>query len=399
MRIASIETFVVRVPLNDDDHRSVADSGASSYEPSVQNGRYLLVDQWEALYPRHAESFLVKVTCDDGSSGWGEAQAALVPEVLEVIVREVVAPSLIGTSPFRPAVHWSRWHQRLEDRGHTTSFAMDALAAVDIALWDLMGQIVGRPAHELLGGQFRSRLKVYWSGLNEPTLEGRLAAASAAIDRGVRGVKLHVRGTPEEDIHEVATLRELAGSDLAVMVDAHWKYSLAEALRVGRELDRLGVAWFETPIRDRDLAGQAVLGGALDLPIAYGEPERTRFHTIERLRSRAAGLILVDVGRTGLLEGRRICDLADLHNVPVATHGAIGLGVFNAAAVQLAAAAPNLTWYEYQPRWHEVGNRILREDIVLDDGYISVPEAPGIGVQVDEEQVRRYAVASEMAAV
>ena len=335
---------------------------------------------------------LVKIIDDDGVVGWGEALAPAAPEATAAIIDRLLRPLLLGADPLAVDVLWSSLYDSMRERGHTTGFMLDAIAGVDIALWDLRGQRLGQPVAALLGGAYRDRVPCYVSGLPEPTEAERLAAAREWLARGFTAIKLHLGHGLAEDGAAAAAVREAVGADAWLAFDAHWRYSVPEAITLGRRLEDLGYAFLEAPTLPEDVAGHAAIARALDLAVATGEAERTRYQFRDRLVAGAVEVAQPDIGRTGLTEGRKIADLAETFNVPVAPHLSVAQGPCIAASIHYAAALPNLLILEYQPAMFALANRYLRQPLVCEAGAYHLPTGPGLGIEVDEAALRRHAV-------
>jgi galactonate dehydratase len=374
MRIAEVEAFVL-----------VAPGGPSAGTAGVRGrrrheGRYATVDPYRTLFPREPETVLVRIRADDGTVGWGESQAPVGGRAVAALVEDVLAPVLSGREPLEHAVLERAMYDAMRDRGHGGGFMLDAIAGADIALWDLCGKHYGAPVARLLGGPFAERLPVYLSGPRGETVAERLEDAEAFVERGFRAVKLFVGRSLAEDLAEVGAFRERFGDRLEILVDAHWQCSRADALRLGRGLEELGATLLESPLDPEDLAGHAALAAALDLPIALGETERTRWQVLPFVERGAVDVLQPDVGRCGIGEAHRIALLAELHNLPIAIHCGVGFGPYLAASAHVAAAIPNLLYLEYQPDMHELARSAYGLELAVEDGCLLLPDGPGLGI-------------------
>lgn len=382
MSIAAVDCFVLKLS-HDEPYLGEAGSPDSGYQVRAP---------WRSLYSRRYETLLVRVTADDGTTGWGEALAPVAPEVPAEIVRRLLTPILLGADPTRVRPLTARLYDSMRERGHLAGHQADAIAAVDIALWDLAGKLAGLPVHALLGGAFRDRIPTYVSGLTAPDDTGRADQAAALQEQGVRTIKLHLGRGIETDLATLDAARAAAPA-VRFAVDAHWAYSLTEAARLARELAARDVVFLEAPLAPEDLAGHAELCRRSEIPIAVGEILRHRFEATGWLGHRALGLIQPDVARTGLTEGVAIAELAAAHHLPVAPHHSVGLAVALAAGLHLAAVASTLQLFEYQPASTEVGRRILSDSGAKQlaggpDGF-DVPTGPGLGIDLSEQEIHR----------
>lgn len=381
MKIVQVEALPVKVPPQEIYLGGSRDGDTYYYRPG-----------WRCVYSRLMETVYVKITAEDGTVGWGEALAPVAPEATAQIIRSLFVPLLTGADAMATDVHWTRMYDSMRERGHVQGFHLDAIAGVDIALWDLKGKLLGQPVHKLLGGPYTTAMDCYVSGLPRPTDAERANLAREWAAKGFHKVKLAIGTTIKQDVATVAAVQEALGNGSEVYVDAHWHYTLPEAMRFGRELERLGAGFLEAPMLPENLEAHAELAAHLDIAVAVGEGERTRYQFKEILNRRAADILQPDVGRTGISELKKIATMAEAYNVPVAPHLSVGQGVMIAATLQLAASLPNLLLLEYQPGPFALGNRFLARPLVCEAGQMHLPEGPGLGVEPDEEQIRHYAV-------
>ncbi len=351
---------------------------------------YFIRPEYRSIYSRNLETLLVKIEADDGTYGWGEALAPVGPEVTGEIVERLLAPFLIGQDPRDVDVIWNQMYDSMRERGYFAGFMVDAITAVDIALWDLFGKSVGLPVYRLLGGARRKRIPAYVSGIPRTSKEERVQLALEWKAQGFEAIKLHLGYGVREDGRIASELREALGDDFRLMIDAHWKYSVPDAIRLGRRLEALDVEFLEAPTLPEDIDGHVEICRALDMAVAIGEAKRTRYQFKERLVKRAADILQPDAGRAGISEMRKIANMAEAFNIPIAPHLSVGLGVCTAATLHLSASMPNFHILEYQPSVLGVGNKLLKEPIVCERGSYALPEAPGLGVELDEERLRHW---------
>lgn len=389
MLIREIETFVLKIAADEAYLGALRDGSEIGPEYTVR-------EPWRSLYSARFETLLVKITADDGAVGWGEALAPVAPEVPAAVVDRLLAPVLRGMDASRPRPAWSRLRDLMRERGHLGGHQADALAAVDIALWDLAGKLAGRSVAELLGGAFRDRLPVYVSGLPRPNDAERAQLARTWEERGASAVKLHLGHGVGSDLATVDAVRAAAPT-LRVAVDAHWAYSVTEALQLADGLAERGGWFLEAPLAPEDLSGHVELVARARLPIAVGEALRHRYEFGQWLQAAAMRIAQPDVARTGITEAMIIAELAAAAHAPVAPHHSTGLGVALAAGMHVSAAAELLEAFEYQPTSVDVGRRILRRPLDVGPDGCTPPVGPGLGIDVDEEAVRTYAEESARA--
>ena len=383
MKIDRIETFPLYLS---------PEAAANSYagDAAVAHHGYMLRPPWRSLYSPGYETLLVKITTDDGLTGWGEALAPVAPEVAATIVAQLLAPLIIGEDPRAVKVLWHRMSESMRERGHLVGHQADAMAAVDIALWDLWGKATGLSVAELIGGAFTPTVGTYVSGVRGQDDAERADRARELADDGVRRIKLHLGTDLKTDLATFDAVRA-AHPDLLVALDAHWTYRLGEAKALGRELDDRRAWFFEAPIAPEDVEGHRELATTIATPVAVGEAMRSRFEFADWLQRRAVRIAQPDIGRTGITEGIAIAALSDAYAVQVAPHHSAAFGIAMAAGIHVSAASASLLAFEFQPFTLAVANRLLIDPLVVSrDGAFEVPSGPGLGVEVNEEVLRSF---------
>ena len=384
MRLSRVDTFVLKLRAADAYLGALRDGSSigESYQVRLP---------WRSLYSSRFETMIVKVTAEDGTVGWGEALAPVAPEVAALIVDLLLAPTALQIDVSSPAAAFEILSSLMSERGHRVGHQADALAALDIALWDLAGNASGRNIAGMVGTQSRSTIPHYLSGIPANDDATRVAAALELHDSGIESLKLHLGFGVETDLATVAALRREVPS-LRIAVDAHWAYSREEANLLADELATLGAWYLEAPLSPDDISGHAALVARGSLPIAVGEALRNSHEFSQRLSAGALSIAQPDVGRTGLTEGAKILELADSFGVPVMLHHSVALGIALAAGLQLAASHTAPVMIEYQPSSFAVGARILQTEIAVDGAAFSLPAGAGLGVVVDETELREMAV-------
>jgi len=391
-RIESIEAFSLRVP-----REAKAVTGGAGSPTGLREGAfdYRWSESYPALYSVHLEAALVKVTLESGLVGWGEAQAPLAPDVACLIADQLLRPAVEGESfdgtPERVRALWSQMYSAMRVRGQTGGFMLDAIAAVDMALWDLAGKMRGRPVCALLADEPTDVVPAYWSGLVGADNAERVEQAAEAWSAGFRTFKLfHDRG--EDELFDlIDRLRERLGAEARIAVDALWRLDGSNAAAFGEALDRRDALWLEAPLPPELVDEHEALAKEIRTPLALGESYRTRYELRPFLERGAVGWLQPDLGRCGLTEAcewDRAATTAGLRTVP---HISIAMAPQIAAALHFAAAAPSCGLAEYNPKVFTVANRFLREPLALKGAAYRVPTGPGLGVEIDEQAVRRAA--------
>lgn len=355
-------------------------------------GEYYLRPPYSCLYSKNFETLFVRIETESGAEGWGEALTPVGSSVVAEIINTLLSVILIGENALNTELLWSKMYESMRVRGHFTGFMLDAMAACDIALWDLKAKSLGCPLYQLLAGAYRTEVPCYISGLPEPTLEDRLNAALGWQQAGFGHIKIHAGYGVEEDIAFTRQLREVLGDSFGLMVDAHWGYTLNQAKALAKGLEDLGVLFLEAPLPPEDYEAHRELRLFARIDIALGEAERNRFQFKEILNSRAADLIQPDIGRVGITEFLRIAHLAEVYGVRVAPHLSTHHGLATAASIHLSAAMPNLFMLEYQPVSLKMANQFLREPIQCERGSFIIPEGNGLGIELDLDKLAKVSV-------
>lgn len=381
LQIRSVEIFVYK----DDQHYRL--SGTADTPGLIPGTDYFRPPTWRQSYSRRVESCLIKISTDNGITGWGEAQSPLLPETPASIIRHLLGPYLLGQNPLeRVRIVDDAYHLN-NVRGHGTGFMVDAISGIDLALWDIAGKHYGASVCELLGGPVRRRLPTYVSGLRQPTLEEQCTAARRYVDEGFAGIKLFLGYGVAEDTEVIRSVRK-AVPGARLFCDLLWRYSVGEAIRIARVLESEGYEWLEAPVSHENMDGHRRLVNAVDIPIAAGEALRTPHEFQAWFESGAIEVAQPDVGRTGLTSGMKIAGMAESRSIPVAPHVGVCSGIAMAATLQFAAAIPNLSIQENQLELLHRTNRILDPPLAVEDGELLVPDGAGLGVVVDEDMVR-----------
>ncbi|MFC9125501.1 mandelate racemase/muconate lactonizing enzyme family protein [Streptomyces sp. NPDC057099] len=347
------------------------------------------------VLPRRGQyATLVKVHAEDGTVGIGECYGLPSPQVTATVVTTVLAPLLIGQDALATTAVWERLYQGQAAGGHNRGFYLEALAGIDLALWDLRGKLAGVPVHRLLGGPVRERIDCYASPVAlhaDPADSARQALGF--VEDGFKALKVKIGRGERTDRAHLTAVREAVGEDIDILTDVNCAYDLDQATRVGGVLRDLGISWYEEPLQVDDLANLGELRRRTGLTIVNGETHFTRFDLRDSLLNRAIDVFMPNVARCGgFTEATRLAALASAFHVDIAPHG-VGSGVSLCAALQLCAATPNLRTYEYNRLPNPIRERILTEPPEFKDGALTVPQVPGLGAEIDDDIVDRYTIA------
>jgi D-galactarolactone cycloisomerase len=387
MKIRSVEAFAVRLPRDLD-----AATGTAGSPTALSKGARLeWADSYRTIYSTSIETMLVRVETEDDVVGWGEAQAPVAPEVSKTIVDVLLAPILIGMDLETPADAWELMYASMRVRGQTGGFMLDAIAGVDIALWDIVGKIQNAPVSRLLEGFVRPSVPIYISGLQGKSREDKLAYAEAWRSRGAKAFKVFHHSTEQECLDTVRDLRQSFGNQIEIYVDALWRLDVEQAIRFAGKLEPHDVGFLEAPLAPEDVEGHARLAAQSRVPIAIGESYRTRYEVLPFLKAKACRILQPDIGRCGITEGQRIAGLAREHGVVLAPHLSIGLGPQIAAALHFSATVPGVSFLECNPQIYERANEFLRRPLAFRADSADVPEGPGLGIEIIQSKLMSFA--------
>lgn len=347
---------------------------------------------------------LVEIVSDDGLTGWGEAfaQGLEPPEIAATVVDRALRPLLVDADPRATEVLWHRMYHATRDYGRKGS-VIAAISAVDIALWDLAAQAYGVSVASLLGGAFRRRVQAYATGFYRIRGQGEGARlAEEALRHHAAGfalMKVKLGYGVDDDLACMAAVgRALQGKPVTLMVDTNHAYGRAEAIRLGRALEGYGLRWYEEPVVPEDVRGYAEVRGKVAVPIAGGENEHTLYGFRDLLAAGAVDVAQPDIGSCGgFTAARHIVALAQAHGVAVNPH-VWGSAIAQAASLQLIAALPvaHHALYpqepvlEYDRSSHPFRQHLIRAPIEHVDGWVAIPDRPGLGIEVDRATVDRY---------
>lgn len=347
-------------------------------------------------------ALLVEVVADDGTSGWGESFGPMT-RAMEGAV-DFLKPALVGQDPFAIEALWQAMYNRTRDHGQK-GIAIEAISGVDIALWDLKGKALGLPVHRLLGGPMRSRVQAYATGFYRTRAKGQLALLVAEAERhvadGFAAFKLKLGFGVDDDIRLCEAVRRKVGDRIAIMVDANHAYDAAAATRLARAIEPLDIRWFEEPVPPEDIEGYRQLKAATSIPMAGGEAEFTRWGFRRLLAERAIDVAQPDTCAVGgISECKKVADMATAFGVRCIPH-CWGTGVAVATALQVLAVMPNTPpalhpvepLLEFDRSEHPYRMKILKRPIVPRDGWVGLPEGPGLGIEIDRKALEKYRAA------
>jgi L-talarate/galactarate dehydratase len=328
---------------------------------------------------------IIFITTEDGTTGVGYSWSLLGGDTAtRCILRDDFAPLLIDEDVLDHERLWHRLYRRLQTSGRR-GLVIQAQAAVDLALWDIKGKIAKMPVYKLLGG-CRESAPVYYSdgGWLYMSVSEMVAAFEEYLAKGMFGVKMKIgHADHRTDIQRVREVRKALGDKVWIAVDANQKWDYPTAVRVGRELEQLGIAWFEEPLLCEDIPGHARLAAELDIPIAMGETLGSRYEFDAYLRAEAADILQPDIIRVGgITEMVKVATLADVANRPVEPHHMMESSIQVVCGVLESASIEYIPWVA----------SAFAEPMLIKNGHMFPPQKPGLGLEITEEIIRRFRV-------
>jgi D-galactarolactone cycloisomerase len=344
---------------------------------------------------------LVKITDQEGRYGWGEGYGPA--GVVEAGIR-FLAPFVIGQDPLQVEAIWQHMYRRSVDYARR-GVLLASLSALDIALWDLRGKILGQPISVLLGGRRREQIKVYATGMyfvEGADLEKTLAEeAKTYVDQGYQAVKMKVGLGVEADLRNVQAVRQAIGADIQLMVDANHAYSRSEAASLARKIEGLDINFFEEPLSPEDYEGYQELRTRTDIPIAAGECEYLCAGFRHLMVGNCVDIAQPDIcAAGGLTEVKRIVSLANTFGVNVIPHS-WGTGIAFAAGLHLVSTLDVVPgrldmpepMLEMDRTENPLRDRLTVPRFEAIDSKVPVPNQPGLGVDVDPGLLSAFQVA------
>lgn len=355
----------------------------------------------QAWYTKRS-AMLVEITTGGGLVGWGEAFGpARITAAVVAHLREL----LIGQDAIAVDALWERMYNSLRDHGQR-GVVVEAISAIDVALWDIRGHYFQAPIHALLGGPLRTHVKAYATGLyrrRDDDHERYLREEAADyVERGFAAVKLKTGFGVDHDIRMTRAVRDAIGPHIRLMVDANHAYDVADAIRYGRGVESLDIAWLEEPVVPEDIEGYVQVRSALSIPIAGGEASFGRYGFRDMLLRRSVDILQPDVAAAGgISECKKIFDMASAFGVRCNPH-VWGTGVTIAASLQLLAVVPQVPpglfpvepMLEFDCTDHPIRQAVLTEPLEPQAGSITIPTRPGLGIEIDRKALRRFAIRS-----
>ena len=359
---------------------------------------------WSQQVTDRRQAVICVISTDEDIQGVGEAFYFGGPaRIAADIITDVYGPLLMDRDPWDTSVIWDSLYNRTRDQG-MKGVIISALSAIDIALWDIKGKAKGLPVFKLLGGAYRNKARAYATGLYEPQnasdkTDALVKEALGYKHAGFRGMKLKIGYGIDVDVGYVEAIREAIGKEICLMVDANHAYNSSEAIQLAREIEKFDIYWFEEPVPPEDLDGYCEVRKKSNILIAGGECEYTRYGFRNLINLRAVDILQPDLcAAGGFSEMAKIVAMASAANIPLMPH-VWGTNIGLAASLQLFASLPHFPerrlpaepFFEYDRSAHPFRDEVTLEKFTLKDGYLDIPDRPGLGINLDLESMEKYA--------
>lgn len=347
----------------------------------------------------------LKLTTDSGIAGFGEVYSGpFQPRTISNMIEDVFERKVLGSDPFKVESLW----RILYSSGYTQHpdlSLMAIISGIEMACWDIIGKELDKPIYELLGGKVRQRLRSYTYLYPENPDDTRvytdpdIAAERAAhyVKQGFTAVKFDPVGpysafdprqlsleSLERSEVFVARVREAVGNKCDMLIGTHGQMTSSGAIRLARRLERFDPLWLEEPVPPENPEEMARVARSTTIPIATGERLTTKYEFARVLKTGAASILQMNLGRAGgILEAKKIAGMAEAHYAQIAPHLYCG-PIVGAANIQIATCSPNFLIQEGIETWDGFHAKILKEPIQWEEGYIIPPSGPGLGVALNE---------------
>lgn len=376
----------------------MSDLKITKIETILLSYRYSEEERWQCpgWMTLQRNTTLVRVWTNKGIHGVGEiGEDSSIPQSVSSIIEEHFEPMLIGEDPFDVEKLWRKMFVHSLHWGRKGG-AIKIISGLEIALWDIIGKDLNRPVYELLGGKCRDRIKVYASAGMSNAEDELIEEILNYKEQGYAAMKMRIGGDPKGDVEKVRKVREAIGSKVDLMADAGMCYvdtawDFNTALRVARQLEKLDLFWLEEPLINDDIDGYARLAAAVNVPIAAGENEYTKYGFKELISKRAVDIVQPDATRSGgIMEVKKIAAIADAFQMRVAPH-IFTSGVSLMANMHIIVSSPNVMIMEYDRTINPLRDELLIEPLRYENGYVHFPQGiPGLGVSLTDELIEKF---------
>ena len=341
---------------------------------------------------------IVKITCSDGTYGWGEGYGPA--NILESGI-EFLKAQVLGENPLHNEVIWNKMYRKTLDFARR-GVLVASMSAIDIAIWDIKGKLLNQSVGSLLGGVQRKYVVPYATGMyfteKDNLTKDFEVEAKLYLEKGFKAIKMKVGLGIAKDVNNVKHLRSIIGYDIKLMIDSNHAYTYTEALELSKKLEKYEISWFEEPVSPEFYEQYAELRQKTTIPIAGGECEYLRFGFQQLLKNKSVDIIQPDICACGgLTEAKRIASLASTYGVDIVPHtwgSSIGIHV----ALHFISNLESLPGRMFSPDFlleFDQTENALREQLTfpkleMKNGKIQVPSSPGLGLEVNEDELHKF---------
>ena len=374
-RVAKVEAFILTV-TRDEPYLGALRSGEE-----VNEKGYFVRKGNKTVYLDKDRTVLVRVETDSGGVGWGETYGLAAPRATTEIINDLLVDFVVGRDPAEASGTHDDLYDLMRVRGYSGGFYLDALAAVDMALWDVSAREAGKSIADQLGGRLRKTIPCYVSGLPKPTLEERVEYAKGWQKKGFNTFKIAGAVADDGNVEEVSRLRAALGPDAGIACDLHWAFTPEGAIAEIKAMEEHGLWFAEAPVKPEDIKGLAKVAQSVRTPIGTGEEWRTKYEAQLRFDADALQIVQPEMGHTGITEFVRICQAAHSQGIGIIPHATVGAGIFLAASLQASLALEGILGHEYQPSIFNRNTGLITSGLECLEGVYRVADGPGIGIE------------------
>ena len=344
----------------------------------------------------------VRIDTDEGIHGWGECYTQADRDVQITAHIDMLKRYLVGRDP----TNIKHFMQVVYDDFAGRRGAMDlwcAVSGLEHAMWDILGKVSGQPVYKLLGGPVRSKIRVYANGWGGGGWDSADLAdrASQIVESGFTALKFDPIPGPwrtfvskdveRQAVENVRAVRQAVGTDVDILVEMHRRLAPMHAVKIAREIEQYEPFWYEEPVLAENIDALASAKRNINIPVVTGEELYTKFEFREVFEKQAADIINPDVCNVGgILELKEIAAMAEPYFVVVSPHNYNSTTLGLAATINASATMPNFLITEYFVNFEELGRDIATQPFQVENGYINLPESPGLGIDLDEESLAKY---------
>jgi L-rhamnonate dehydratase len=348
------------------------------------------------------DALIIRISTDAGITGWGEVDGC--PSVAKAVIEAPVSHTqvkglrhvLVGQDPMQTEFLWNLMYESTSYYGRGGA-VVQAMAGIDLALWDIKGKALDQPIWALLGGK-PGKLRAYSSNMFQMTTAATAERAKASVDAGFTAIKFgwepFGRAGLDRDIEYIEAIKSVTGAEIQLMLDVGHVWDAKTAIQRCRAFEPYDLAWVEEPLHPDDYCGYARLSAAAIQHIAAGEQECTVAGFVKLIEEGRINVAQVDLTRCGFTQSMKIAAVAARNGIRVANH-CFTTDINVAAALHFLASIPNALILEYGVEPGEISRSLARNPIRIESGYVRVPEGPGLGVEPNLDVIEKFLVKSK----